>query len=359
MRRYIAVLLIGVVLIFSSAWQGLYSVQAQPSRHPHAESTLPLTGQIAFTSNRTGNYQIYIMNADGTNLVRVTQDPDTDNFGPYLSPDGSKILFSSGDLASGDYGFKVIDANGLHPAVISKPNEVAAAHPQWSPDSSRIIYGVLKNSSVDFYLVNADGTNRISLNYPRPTGVPQVKWVSSSQIILTTIQGVMLANPDATGLKLLAPYIVGSFALNTQLALESGYIITLDGPMTTVDVADASGADAKRQFAIPAHSILYYLDWSPNGRAIGVNVRNPSQDQLNGYYVYTADGILFHATFDVWSVWSPDSNYLSYTGADKNGSSQVFVVGAYPGATPQQITFGDYSNAQPSWSVGSVSEAVF
>lgn len=52
----------------------------------------PDSKQIAFTSNRDGNYEIYVMNADGTNVRRVTNHPERDDF-PCWSPDGRLLYF--------------------------------------------------------------------------------------------------------------------------------------------------------------------------------------------------------------------------------------------------------------------------
>src|SRR6266516_5281968 len=51
-------------------------------------------GQIAFTSNRDGNSEIYLINADGSGVARVTNNPATDDE-PVWSPDGTKIAFLS------------------------------------------------------------------------------------------------------------------------------------------------------------------------------------------------------------------------------------------------------------------------
>lgn len=52
----------------------------------------PLTGRIVFTSDRTGNYEIYMMDADGSNQTRLTYNSEDDDY-PCFSPDGSKIAF--------------------------------------------------------------------------------------------------------------------------------------------------------------------------------------------------------------------------------------------------------------------------
>ena len=52
---------------------GTLIAPAQP-----AMAATPLSGKIAFVSNRDGNQQIYIMNADGTNQTRLTNNSATD-----------------------------------------------------------------------------------------------------------------------------------------------------------------------------------------------------------------------------------------------------------------------------------------
>jgi Tol biopolymer transport system component len=50
--------------------------------------------QIAFTSWRDGNPEIYVMRADGSNVRRVTSHPAFDNY-PVFSPDGTQVAFQS------------------------------------------------------------------------------------------------------------------------------------------------------------------------------------------------------------------------------------------------------------------------
>ena len=53
-------------------------------------------GRIVFTSRRDGNNEIYVMDADGGNRERLTDNPAND-FDPDWSPDGTKIAFASAD----------------------------------------------------------------------------------------------------------------------------------------------------------------------------------------------------------------------------------------------------------------------
>jgi TolB protein len=65
--------------------------------------------KIAFGSNRDGNWEIYVMNADGTNITRLTSLPTSDGI-PVWSPDGRMIAFRSD--RSGTWAVYVMDADG-------------------------------------------------------------------------------------------------------------------------------------------------------------------------------------------------------------------------------------------------------
>src|SRR5258708_34817115 len=49
--------------------------------------------KLVYETNRDGNWELYLCNADGTNPVNLTRTPDVDELYPKPSPDGSKICF--------------------------------------------------------------------------------------------------------------------------------------------------------------------------------------------------------------------------------------------------------------------------
>ena len=69
----------------------------------------PVPGKIAFVSERDGNDEIYVMNADGTLQTRLTSDPGSDDL-PAWSPDGARITFASG--RDGNIEIYVMNADG-------------------------------------------------------------------------------------------------------------------------------------------------------------------------------------------------------------------------------------------------------
>lgn len=95
----------------------------------------PGGGRIAFQSYRDGQAEIYVMNADGSNQTRLTFNDGLDGM-PAWSPDGSKIAFAS--YRNGGYRIFVMNADGS--GVTQLSNQPNSANPAWSPDGTKIAY---------------------------------------------------------------------------------------------------------------------------------------------------------------------------------------------------------------------------
>ena len=76
---------------------------------PEAPPADPGLGKIVFWSTRDGNAELYAMNADGSNVTRLTFHNGIDTV-PRWSPDGSRIAFAS--TRTGDFEIYVMDADG-------------------------------------------------------------------------------------------------------------------------------------------------------------------------------------------------------------------------------------------------------
>ncbi len=87
-------------------------------------------GRITFFSNRDGNGDIYVMNADGSNLTRLTDNPAMDRE-PCFSPDGTKIAFESNRDKGWSNIFRM-NADGSNQTRLTKNPNIDAA-PSWGP----------------------------------------------------------------------------------------------------------------------------------------------------------------------------------------------------------------------------------
>lgn len=143
-----------------------------------AEATIGPDGTIVFTSVRDGDMDIYSMDGDGSNVRRLTNLPGPDG-GPFFSADGSKIVFRGRHPGEGeeldnykDFLSKalweptslevyVMDRDGSNLTQVTNLNGASFA-PYFTRDASKIIFSSNHHDpsgrEFDLFLVNADGT---------------------------------------------------------------------------------------------------------------------------------------------------------------------------------------------------------
>ena len=80
----------------------------------------PDGSKIAFASTRDDDWEIYVMDSDGSNQTRLTRSPGRDAH-PFWSPDGSQIVFQSprGNESSSEVDLFVMNADGSNPTRIT------------------------------------------------------------------------------------------------------------------------------------------------------------------------------------------------------------------------------------------------
>lgn len=134
-----------------------------------AAATPPGTnGRIAFTSLRDGNFEIYVMNADGSAETRLTTETAHD-YDPSWSPDGSKIAFTS--EREGDANVYVMDPDGTD--VVQLTDDPATDNdPTWSPDGSKILFTTQRDGDFELFVMYPDGTDERRRTTRRSTSKP-------------------------------------------------------------------------------------------------------------------------------------------------------------------------------------------
>lgn len=116
--------------------------------------------RIAFESDRSGNWEIWVVNVDGTGLRSLTDHPAQDRF-PAWSPEGATIAFTS-DRA-GNLDVWRMNADGTQPVNLTQmPGRDRYA--MWSPDGQEIAFNTARDGNQEIYTMNADGSNPRNLS---------------------------------------------------------------------------------------------------------------------------------------------------------------------------------------------------
>jgi len=133
-------------------------------------------GLIAFSSNRDGLPGIYTMRSDGSDIRRVTQTGAHSEGGPAWSPDGKRIAFVSEAPPPEPapqyvtFAIYVVNADGTGLDRVTPIPSGALSKPSWSPDGQKIAYSTGVDGEATVHVINVDGTGDATLTKPSLSG---------------------------------------------------------------------------------------------------------------------------------------------------------------------------------------------
>jgi Tol biopolymer transport system component len=322
-------------------------------------------GRIAFVSNRDGNDEIYVMNADGTNHINLTNNPASDDF-PSWSPDGTKIAFDS--YRDGNYEIYVMNADGTNQTRLTNNPEKDCA-PSWSPDGSRIaFYSVesLSGAGPDYRLclwtVSPDGRNlRLVLSRDADEAYIDFQWSpdGSKFVFEPTDDQIYTINADGTNVRRLTAGATWCF--NPSYDPRGGRI-AFSGSGELPPGRYPSGEPDKEIWVFNADgSGLLQLtrnevnDWLPRWSPDGSNIAFWSnRDDNREIYAMNADGTnqtrLTNKPEWCWDYepsWSPDGTKIAFT-STRNGNDEIYVMNA-DGSGQTNLTNNSANDGEPAW----------
>lgn len=285
-------------------------------REPAAPAAKGLKGRIVFNSSRTGDWEIYSMNANRTGLTQLTNVPGVDG-DPKWSRDGKRIVFTSKrDSANPNTGTSeiyVMDADGSAQRRLTTDN-AADWTPRWSPDGKTIVFasnGTAPGYDFDVFVMKADGSARKDLT-PGPGRDFNPVWSPDGKQIAFASDDdgeyhVYVMNADGTGVRKLFD----------------------DGP------ADFPG------------------DWSRDGKRIQfVRSMPTAPDESPDIWVVKSDGsgrrrLTNHLSYECCAVWSPDGKQVLFS-SERNGTSDLFVMNR-DGSKVRLVLGGDAWDIPGDW----------
>ena len=299
--------------------------------------------KLAFVSGG----EIWVINADGTNEHRVTNNSTADT-DPAWSPDGTKIVFTKGSS-----GIAVINADGTNETTLT----TSGVAPAWSPDGTKIAFSRTQSSNGGIFTMDANGANEVRIT-PAITGdelYENPAWQSVAQ------------TPNT--------YSISGRITYNNLPV-SGAIVNLSGTTTATTTTDTignyqfSGLTADGNYTVTPATPNYIF--TPANRTFSnLNSNQTSNFEvqwvcLNGNRCVRNGKIAFGISGDIYTIDPDGTNQVNITNNaafdyEPNfspfGSSIIFVTdrdGNYEiyrmnpdGTNPTRLTNNPASDSSP------------
>ena len=258
-------------------------------------------GKIAFASIRDGDFEIHVMNPDGTDVLQLTDNSAVDRW-PAWSPDGTKIAFTS--ERDGNREIYVMNADGSGVTRLTD-NAAGDAMPAWSPDGSQIAFLSRRDGQDDIYVMSADGMN-----------VTRLTTLGSSQ------------HPDWS-------------PDGTRIAFETGAVA---GGNRDIFLMNPNGTGLVN-FTSTAGVTEAEPDWSPDGAKIVVErfAGPPSEIYALNVVGGGSTNLTNSPEVDGWPEWSPDGTKIAFL-----RNSDIYVMSA-DGSAQTRITDSPGLDTEPAW----------
>ena len=262
----------------------------------------PLPGLILFESNRDGNPEIYLSNANDRSTTRLTINPGLDTQ-PAWSPDRSRIAFVS--AREGNNDIFVMNADGTAQQNLTS-NPANDQSPTWSPDGQWIAFSSDRDGNPEIYLMRTDGTNLTRLtNDPSQDASPN--WLADGRILFASNrlgnQEIYVMNIDGTGM--------------TNLTNNPFNDFLPKGSLDASRIAFTSDRDGNEE--------IYIMN--VNGSGVTNLTRNPSTDR--------------------YPAWSPDGQCIAFM-TNRDGNAEIFVIRTDASAA-YNYTDNPATNQTPAW----------
>ena len=297
MKTKYAHLAFGVALVLSS---NLFTMDLS--------AQVPNKQYISFSSLRSGNLEIYIIDTEGNNLRNLTNHPASDHSATW-SPSGHSFAYVSHRDGRGE--IYVMDLNKNKTRRLTN-HPAHDTHPSWSPDGKWIAFSSDRDGNYNIYKMDVNGENLQQLTN-------EGKYNSAAAW-----------SPDSRSI---AFYSIRN---------DSGDIY----------VMDTNGRSLRRLDTGIAPS------WSPDGERI--TYYNSVWKGLSGIFVMDAKGKNSRrvSPVETWSespAWSPDGKWIAYQSelenpwGNPNRDSNIYLITPDTIGKPRQITQHQAMDYSPAW----------
>ncbi len=312
----------------------------------------PVGSQIVFVSDRDGNSEIYVMNADGSGQARLTYHKADDNW-PSMSPDGMRIVFVSDrdepnplacSLKNGcntELYMVNTDGTGLMRLTDNPGRE---SFPVWSPDGTQIAFHSNRDTIGDVFVMNIGGSGQTNLTKGRGYDFYPVWVPDRPQIVFLSARDggfqFYMVNTDGSGLTMLDSGLPPSELTPSQLrnwALTEEYQYYLYDGDSWKTIQDSGSALGE------------FPTWSPDGTQIAFHSNRDGNMEI-----YVMDANLSELTRltnneanDMFPTWSPDGSQIAFH-SNRDGNVEIYVMNA-DSTNLRRLTDNLATDCLPGW----------
>ncbi len=265
--------------------------------------------KIYFVSDRSGHKEIWAMDYDGSNQRQLTHQ-ESISLSPRISPDGSRLAFSSLTKSGWDILMFSLDLNRLVGFPHFGGTNLA---PAWSPDGARLAFSSTRGGGSEIYVCDASGNNLRRITAGKGPDVSPV-WNRKTGAQIAFVSG-------STGLPQI--YTIEADGTNQQRMTDQGYAVS--------------------------------PGWSPNGQFLTMawtRKYGPGEPGSSDIYLMDiASKQWVQLTHDGgrndFPSWSPDGRHIVFQ-SSRSGKEEIWMILA-DGTKLHQLTFTG-RNTQPNWS---------
>jgi hypothetical protein len=265
-----------------------------------------LDNQIVFDTDRDGNTEIYVMNPDGSGVMRLTTNVARDAE-PYVSPNGTKIAFVSD--RDGDNEIWVMDADGGNPVQLTFDGG-SDKEPAWSPDDTKIAFSRRPTGGDrHVWVMDADGSNQTQMTFTGGSNALPAWSPDGSTIVF---------NSDRDG--------------DAEI-----FVMNSDGSGNPTQLTSNTAPDFAAAFSPDGSQIAFTSERDGNREIYVMTTSGTAQTNLSN-----------DAAPDLAPQWSPDGSQIAFASA-RDGNNEVYVMTS--GGTGQtNISNNVADDFEVSWS---------